>query len=101
MQRGANFGVDPKSGVRARPTDMTARELMPQDFARDAELRVKRVVWFFCAAAMVALAMGTAIDAQPARPHLECHTFTGQMYSRYPHPYGLPPPVSWTRCAWR
>jgi hypothetical protein len=80
---------------------MTERELLPQDFARDAELRVKRVVRFFGAAAAAALAVGAAMDAQPARPHLECHTSTGQMYSRYPHPYGLPPPVSWTRCVWR
>ncbi len=59
------------------------------------------MVWFFQALTVVALLAGVWVDAQPRRPRLDCHTFVGQTYSHYPHPYGLPPPVSWTRCVWR
>jgi hypothetical protein len=71
------------------------------DMARDAQRRVRRVVYFFYVAAMASLVAGVLIDAQPPAPRLDCHKSTGQMYSHYPHPYGLPPPVTWTSCVWR
>ncbi len=71
------------------------------EIALDAQRRVKRVVWFFYGLAALAVLVCVAIDAQPPRPRLDCHQSVGQMYSHYPHPYGLPPPVSWTTCVWR
>ena len=81
--------------------DTTRAHDTVDEVARDAQRRVQRVVWFFYGLALVAVLAGLAIDAQPPAPRLDCHRSVGQMYSHYPHPYGLPPPVSWTSCVWR
>lgn len=69
--------------------------------ALDAEWRVRRVAIFFEALFVVALIGLVAIDLVPRRPRLECTTHRAQTMSHYPHPYGEPPPVEWTRCEWR
>lgn len=68
---------------------------------RDANWRLKRVVIFFEALFVVSVVGLIVLDRIPPRPHLECHTSRGQMMSHYPHPYGEPPEVEWTRCVWR
>ena len=69
--------------------------------AKDAAWRLRRVVLFFDAVFVVAIVVGFVIDAMPRRPRLECVTHSAQTMSHYPHPYGEPPPVEWTRCEWR
>jgi hypothetical protein len=68
---------------------------------RDAHWRHRRVVLFF-EALFIASALGSvALDMIPPRPRLECQVHRAQTQSHYPHPYGEPPPVEWTTCAWR
>jgi hypothetical protein len=50
---------------------------------------------------VVAVIGGIIVDLVPRRPRLECTTHRAQTMSHYPHPYGEPPPVEWTRCEWR
>lgn len=69
--------------------------------ALDAEWRVRRVAIFFEALFVVAVIGGIVVDLMPRRPRLECTTHRAQTMSHYPHPYGEPPPVEWTRCEWR
>jgi len=67
----------------------------------DARWRVQRVVILFEALFVVAAVGLVILDWIPPRPHLECHLAQAQTMSPYPHPYGEPPPVEWTVCAWR
>lgn len=69
--------------------------------ARDARWRVQRVAIFFEALFALTAVGLVAIDRIPPRPRLECVVHEGQTMSHYPHPYGEPPPVQWTRCEWR
>ncbi len=68
---------------------------------RDAKWRTTRVALFFETLFFLSVVGLIAIDRIPPRPRLECHTSRGQMMSHYPHPYGEPPEVEWTRCVWR
>jgi hypothetical protein len=72
-----------------------------KDVAHDAERRVRRVAIFFEALFVVGVLSAIVIDLVPRRPRLECTVHRAQTMSHYPHPYGEPPPVEWTRCEWR
>lgn len=69
--------------------------------ARDARHRLQRVSIFFEALFAVVVVGLFALDRVPPRPHLECAHHEAQTMSHYPHPYGEPPPSTWTTCVWR
>jgi len=69
--------------------------------ALDAQWRVRRVAIFFETLFLVVVIGGVIVDLTPRRPRLECTKHVAQTMSHYPHPYGEPPAVEWTRCEWR
>jgi hypothetical protein len=69
--------------------------------ARDAQCRLLKVTLFFDALFVVAVVGAFILDRIPPRPHLECTVHEAQTMSPYPHPYGEPPAVQWTRCEWK
>jgi hypothetical protein len=68
---------------------------------RDAQRRTRRVAIFFEALFAVAVVGSLALDRLAPPPHIECQFHHAQTQSHYRHPYGEPPPVEWTTCAWR
>src|SRR5438874_13507317 len=92
--------VQPRTSRCLRRTSMTTFENV-RAVARDARCRLLRVTIFFDALFVVFVACSIILDRIPARPHLECTTHRAQTMSHYPHPYGEPAAVEWTRCEWK
>lgn len=79
---------------------MTYRDPDEAAVAREAHRRVQRVSCFFQAVFALSIVALIAIDLTPSRPRLDCHKVEAQVMSHYPHPYGEPPPVTWSACKW-
>ena len=72
-----------------------------RDVARDARCRILRVTIVFDALFIAFVVGAVIVDRMPPRPRLECTVHEAQTMSHYPHPYGEPPAVQWTRCEWK